>query len=82
MYPLSEKPYPKIDGFLEQLHSHAALRVHTNVMSTQIFGEAEDVFAAVQKAITTVYQNEGQCPFVLKLLHGDVSDMSVKNYGS
>lgn len=82
MYPLAEKPFPKIDDFLEQLHSQATLRVHTNVMSTQIFGEAEDVFAAVQKAITTVYQSEEQCPFVLKVLHGDVSEMSIKKYGS
>lgn len=82
MYPLSETPYPKIDAFLQELHSYPNIKVVTNVMSTQLFGEASAVFAALQKAITQVYQSEQQCPFVLKVLHGDVSGMTIKDYRS
>jgi len=80
LYPLREDSYPIIDSFLKALHRYPALRVQTNVMSTQIFGESSAVFAAVEKEITAIYEAYGQCPLVMKVLHGDVSEMSLKDY--
>jgi uncharacterized protein YqgV (UPF0045/DUF77 family) len=80
MYPLTEAYIPKIDDFLTELHQTPGLRVETNNMSTQVFGEATLTFTAINKAIARVYENTAQCPFVLKVLKGDVSQNVVKNY--
>ncbi len=80
MYPLTEKYIPVIDGFLTNLHRAKGLKVVTNSMSTQVFGKMEIVFPAIQKEIEKVYLDHGQCPFVIKVLNGDVSDMEIKDY--
>lgn len=80
MYPLNNEYLPSIDGFLEKLHREKDLKVVTNVMSTQIFGESSVVFQTLQKLISEVYSEGEQCPFVVKFLNGDVSDMKIKDY--
>lgn len=80
MYPLTEDFIPKIDAFLSVLHNTSGIAVHTNNMSTQVFGEATLVFGTISNAIIEVYEDIAQCPFVLKVLKGNVSQNVVKNY--
>lgn len=80
MYPLTENYLPAIDHFLEIVHNTDGLKVKTNPMSTQVFGEASLVFKTVQSAITEVYSSGKQTPFSIKILNGDVSDMEIKNF--
>lgn len=80
MYPLAEHPYLMIDDFLDQLHKTAELQVQTNTMSTQVFGDAALIFGTLEKLITQVYKSHEQCPFVIKVLNGDVSGMDIKDY--
>ena len=80
MYPLKENYIPAIDSFLHNLHNTEGLKVQTNVMSTQVFGEISLVFTALQKEIAKVYENLDQCPFVIKVLNKDISPMEIKNY--
>lgn len=80
MYPLSGDYIAPIDRFLEKLHTIKDLKVHTNHMSTQVFGEASLIFGSLQKLITEVYGELDQCPFVIKVLKGDVSTREVPSY--
>lgn len=82
MYPLTPEYTEPIDAFLSELHQTKGLKVITNNMSTQVFGEATLVMQTIQKAILDVYATSGltQCPFVVKFLKSDVSDKTIKNY--
>ncbi len=82
MYPLTPEYIEPIDNFLSELHQTKGLKVITNNMSTQVFGEATLVMHTLQKAILGVYTNTEvtQCPFVVKFLKEDVSDKTIKNY--
>lgn len=80
MYPLQDDYIPHIDAFLEIIHKVEGLKVQTNVMSTQLFGESNLVFETLNKAISKVYQSDIQCPFAIKVLSGDISEMEIKDY--
>lgn len=80
MYPLTEEYLAAIDRFLEQLHQQPGLKIRVNQMSTQVFGPSEKVFKALQSGIESSYAGEGQFPFVIKVLKGDVSENPLKDY--
>ncbi len=80
MYPLRDEHIPSIDLFLNKIHKAGGLKVQTNVMSTQVFGPFDPAFDSVQQAIKEIYTEGGQFPFVIKVLSGDVSDNSIKDY--
>lgn len=78
-YPLRDDYLDGVDDFLERLHQHPDIRVQVNPISTQIFGPAEHIFPILQKEILSSFE-EGQSPFVLKVLKGDLSNMEIKDY--
>ncbi len=78
-HPLTEDYLNRVDDFLERLHHHPQIKVVTQCMSTQIFGEAHTVFQILEQEITRSFES-GQSPFVLKILKGDLSDMTIKRY--
>lgn len=80
MYPLRDEFIPHIDRFLEIVHQTKGLHIETNVMSTQVFGPFDLAFDTVQSAIKQIYADGGQFPFVIKVLNGDVSPNSIKDY--
>lgn len=80
MYPLHEDFIPFIDDFLHQLHAIEELNVVTNPMSTQVFGESSLIFTSLDRLISNVYGKIKQCPFVIKVLNGDVSDSIIKDF--
>lgn len=72
MYPLADEYIPAIDAFIAELNSNAALRVQTNTMSTQIFGEFESVFEALKTGIKNAWSRDKKSVFVVKLLNSDL----------
>jgi len=78
-YPLTENYREKVDDFLYRLHRHAGLRIEVNALSTQVFGPADQVFAALQQEILTSFE-AGQCPFVIKILAGNLYASELKDY--
>jgi uncharacterized protein YqgV (UPF0045/DUF77 family) len=78
-YPLREDYLAQVDDFLERLHAHPNIKVETNCISTQIFGEAAAVFAILEKEICRSFE-KGQSPFALKILKGNLSTMEIKEY--
>lgn len=79
MYPLHPDYLAKVDDFLFRLHRHPDLKIVVSGISTQVFGPASKVFGALQAEILASFE-EGQSPFVLKILKDDLSQMALKDY--
>ncbi|KKO46246.1 hypothetical protein WG68_05595 [Arsukibacterium ikkense] len=71
-YPLAEDYIGPIKGFIEQLNQYPELRVITNTMSTQVFGDYDQVMQALQSCIKASFAQYGKVVFVCKFIHGDL----------
>lgn len=79
MHPLSENYLERVDAFLKALQKHEQLKVVVSPLSTQVFGESNAIFSALEKEITQAF-TDGQAPFVLKILKDDLSNMDLSAY--
>ncbi len=70
MYPLHKDYEASILDFIKRLHSHDFLRVETNGMSTQVFGEFDQTMNAVQQEIKASYEKEDKVAYIMKILKG------------
>lgn len=78
-YPLTEDYLNQVDDFLYRLHKHKEIQVETNNISTQVFGKSDDVFRILEREINQSFTS-GQCPFVLKVLKGNLAEKPIKDY--
>ena len=69
MYPLDQQYEGPILQFIECLHQYEGLEIHTNRMSTQIFGEYELVMEAIRKEMKKAFEAGTTTSFVMKLLN-------------
>jgi len=70
-YPLNVEYIPPIKNFIDRMNTYKSLRVKTNGMSTQVFGE----FSEVMKALTVEIEKSFELPhsvFVLKIINADL----------
>ncbi|MEW6997040.1 hypothetical protein AADZ86_05005 [Colwelliaceae bacterium BS250] len=74
LYPLAEQEF-KADvwAFIRTLRDVDGLKVVTNGMSTQVFGEYDLTVNAVMKQIKHAHQTLGSAVFVCKFIGGDRS---------
>ncbi len=73
LYPLDQNYIPPIQDFIDRLNSYAELKVVENTMSTQVYGNYEQVLAIVNKEMQRTHQQTPKAAFVMKVLHGDLS---------
>lgn len=69
-YPLNQEYKAPIKDFINDLKKHDTIVVKPNNMSTQVFGEYDDIM----KAVTTCIRNAFELPdstFVLKIVNMD-----------
>jgi uncharacterized protein YqgV (UPF0045/DUF77 family) len=71
-YPLADDYLTPIKGFIEQLNQYPSIMVLTNTLSTQMFGDYDDVMQALQDCIKWSFEKYGKVIFVCKFLHGDL----------
>ncbi|MFC4655286.1 MULTISPECIES: hypothetical protein [Rheinheimera] len=71
-YPLTEHYIEPIKGFIELLNQKPELHVITNTLSTQVFGDYDQVMAALSEGIRWSFERYGKVVFVVKFLHGDL----------
>jgi uncharacterized protein YqgV (UPF0045/DUF77 family) len=71
LYPLDADYVPPIKDFIERLNRQPGLAVATNAMSTQVSGEHERVFAALEEETRVTFANGGRAVFVMKVLGGE-----------
>lgn len=70
-YPLNNEYLKPIKGFIQRLNTYTNLVVNTNGMSTQVFGEYDEVMAA----LTSEIKNSFELPhsiFVMKIINNDL----------
>jgi uncharacterized protein YqgV (UPF0045/DUF77 family) len=68
LYPLNADFIPPIQGFIDRLNARARLKVVTNSMSTQVFGEYDDVFGVLVPEIRKTFETNAKAVFVMKVL--------------
>jgi uncharacterized protein YqgV (UPF0045/DUF77 family) len=68
LYPLRDEYIPPIRGFIERLNADGRFKVITNDMSTQLFGEYQDVMEALVREIRPTFERDGKAVFVMKVL--------------
>jgi uncharacterized protein YqgV (UPF0045/DUF77 family) len=73
LYPLEVDYVPPILDFIERLNRHEGLHVVTNAMSTQVAGEHQQVFAALEAETRASFASGGRAVFVMKVLGGEPS---------
>lgn len=69
-YPLKEEFIPPIVDFIQRLHTYDEISAETNGLSTQIFGEYDDVM----RILTKEMKESCKLPhsiFVLKIVNSD-----------
>jgi uncharacterized protein YqgV (UPF0045/DUF77 family) len=68
LYPLNEQYLVPIKDFIARLNADARLRVVTNSMSTQLFGEYGAVMETLVREMRVSLQGNDKAVFVMKVL--------------
>ena len=71
-YPLKDEFIPPIKEFIHRLNQYSSLTVKTNGMSTQVFGEYDDVMGAVTAEIKKSFSLPHSV-FILKVINADLN---------
>ncbi len=72
LYPLNKEYIPIIQAFIDALNLQSDLNVVTNAMSTQVCGDYEVVFRAVEQELAASYQRFGKQVLVVKFIVGEL----------
>ncbi|GAA5525850.1 hypothetical protein Maes01_02423 [Microbulbifer aestuariivivens] len=73
MYPLKDEYIPSIRQFIQRLNQYAGLRVITNTMSTQVFGDYDLLMDILKQEMRSAYEQHGRAIFVCKFIEGDLA---------
>ena len=68
LYPLDQEFIPRIQDFIERLNRHQGLKIITNHLSTQIFGEHGRIFEVLRQEMGASFAVEGKSVFVVKFI--------------
>jgi uncharacterized protein YqgV (UPF0045/DUF77 family) len=68
LYPLHADFIPPIQQFIDRLNAVAGLRVITNSMSTQVFGDYDLVMGALLRELRQTFIENDKAVFVMKVL--------------
>ncbi len=73
MYPLKDEYIPSIEAFIARLNDYPGLNVVTNTMSTQIFGDYEQIMDILRDEMRIAFETHGRAIFVCKFIDGNLS---------
>ncbi|REL28898.1 hypothetical protein DXX93_10755 [Thalassotalea euphylliae] len=72
LYPLAEQAYKnEIWTFINALKANSQVKVVSNGMSTQVFGEYDHTLGFVMAEMKKVHQTVGSAVFILKIIADD-----------
>ena len=74
MYPLKEDFKPSIIQFIKNLRKYPFVKVDTNGMSTQVFGDYKQVMNAINSEMESTFLNENSIVFTLKVINSDLEE--------
>jgi uncharacterized protein YqgV (UPF0045/DUF77 family) len=73
LYPLDADYLPPIKDVIDRLNQREGIEVWTNAMSTQLFGEYDDVMQALHKEIGTTFEQIPKAVFTIRILNNPVT---------
>ena len=80
LYPLAEQQYKsEIWSFIRRLRAVEGLKVITNGMSTQVFGDYDLATQQVMAEIKQVHETLNAAVFVVKFIAGDRSSVEAES---
>jgi len=68
LYPLHQQFIPPIRDFINRLNADQRLRVVTNSMSTQVFGDYDVVMLLLVRELRVTLASNDKAVFVMKVL--------------
>jgi uncharacterized protein YqgV (UPF0045/DUF77 family) len=68
LYPLHADYIPPIKDFIDRLHADGRFKVVTNSLSTQVFGDYDEVFSALTRELRVTFENNDKAVFVMKVI--------------
>ena len=68
LYPLRHDYIPPIEDVIARLNADARLRVVTNSMSTQVFGDYDALMPTLVRELRATFVANDKAVFVMKLL--------------
>jgi uncharacterized protein YqgV (UPF0045/DUF77 family) len=68
LYPLRADYLPTIKDFIDRLHADTRFKVVTNSLSTQVFGDYDEVFDVLRRELRATFQNTDKAVFVMKVV--------------
>jgi hypothetical protein len=69
LYPLDAQYIPPIKDFIDRLGAGGSgFKVVTNSLSTQVFGQYDEVFSALVRELRTTFENNEKAVFVMKIV--------------
>ena len=71
LYPLNEKFIPLINEFINDLKKYNNIEIRTNSISTQLFGEFDDLMSILKIEIEKTFKKEINSVLNLKIVNGD-----------
>ena len=71
LYPLNEKFILPIDEFINDLKRYNNIEIRTNSMSTQLFGEFDDLMSILKIEIEKTFKKEINSVLNMKIVNGD-----------
>ena len=69
MYPLNQDYKPSIISFIQNLRKHPFIKVDTNGISTQVFGDYSRVMKAINHEMENTFLSENKVVFTLKVIN-------------
>ena len=72
MYPLDQDYIPPIQSFIDELNTYPEIKVKTNSMSTQVFGEYDHIMEAIKTSILNAFGANNKVAMVMKLINADL----------
>lgn len=74
LYPIRDEFIPPIDDVISRLNQHSSIEVKTNAMSTQLFGEYDDVMSVLHKEIMATFEDLPTAVFAIKILNNPIEN--------
>ena len=74
MYPLDVNYIEAISLFINNLKKHPFITLETNSMSTQVFGDYDNVMTAIQKEMKTSFLLKQKVVFTIKVINSHLHE--------
>ena len=74
MYPLNKDYKPSIISFIQNLRKHPFIKIETNGISTQVFGDYTRVMKSINSEMEKTFYLEEKVVFNLKIINTNLKE--------